>query len=103
MKFRESKTIYFVPPLELLLDVKRAIKKSSLNIDKENVSEKSWTLSASKENLRVEASLNHESRNIFPFRFLIPVSELVVNADGDDEEVEKFKWNLKVSLLRCLG
>ncbi|RLG60231.1 hypothetical protein DRN86_03020 [Candidatus Geothermarchaeota archaeon] len=105
MEFRDERTIYLIPPRELLSNVKKAFEKTGMNILERESGELSWNLYGKRSGLVVEASLKSKMRKIdelAPFGEIF-ITFLKIRAIGDESLIKKFKWNLETSLLRCLG
>lgn len=105
MKTVDERVIYIINPMELLSNVKRAFDKSNLDVIEEEIRGLNWLLTGFNEKLRVEAKLTSEVRVIDELRIVgeTYVSKLIVKASGSEESIKKFKRDLEISLLRCLG
>ncbi len=104
MEFRDERIIYLIPPKEILLDVKRALNKSKLEIKEIKIRKNGWDIYASNNDSYANVKITYEKKRFYPFETFgeIYINKLSTIAEGDEDFVKKIKWNLEISLLRCL-
>ena len=104
-EIKDERIIYIIPPGKLLLNVKKAFEKTGLGIVEEKVESLSWFVRGQRQDLTVEVKLNFRKEKVKKLEILgeIFINKLEMEATGEDSLVDRFRWNFKVSLLRCLG
>ncbi|RLF98345.1 MAG: hypothetical protein DRN49_06030, partial [Thaumarchaeota archaeon] len=72
---------------------------------KEETRSSSWFIRGQRRNLTAEVKLSYEKKKMEKLEVLgeIFINKLEIKVIGEDSLVDRFKWNLEVSLLRCLG
>ena len=106
LRLTDERTIYLIPPGEILLDVKRALEKVGLRVVAEaRLSRGGWRVQASNGGRWVRVVITYERRTLQPLKVLgeIPITTLFTTAEGDEDFLRRLMRSLELSLLRCLG
>lgn len=105
MYFSDVREVYFIPPLEILNNLKRAMIRAGLEFRITSNGE-GWVIEGSDGLNRVTIRLSYVRKNVFKSSRAfdeIFVSTIKSEAHGPPQFIECFRNALEISLLRCLG
>lgn len=105
MYFSDVREIYFVSPLEILENLKKAMIRVRLEFRVTDTSE-GWIIDGSDGLNRATIKLSYIRENVFKSSRAfdeIFISTIKSEIHGSPQFIERFRNALEISLLRCLG